>query len=43
MKIKPLLIELARIVVGLVFVVSGFTKAIDPAGVALKGHDFHAL
>lgn len=43
MKIKPLLIELARIVVGLVFVVSGFTKAIDPAGVALKVHDFQAL
>lgn len=43
MKIKPLLIELARIIVGLVFVVSGFTKAIDPVGLGLKVHDFQTL
>lgn len=40
MKIKPLLIEFARIVVGLVFTLSAFTKAIDPVGMSLKIHDF---
>lgn len=40
MKIKPILIELGRIVLGLTFSLSGLLKGIDPAGVSIKVHDF---
>lgn len=42
MKIKALLIELGRIIIGLTFALSGFLKAIDPVGVGIKVHDFQA-
>lgn len=40
MKIKPILIELGRILIGLTFTLSGLLKAIDPVGVGIKVHDF---
>ena len=39
MKIKQVLIEFARIVVGLTFVASGILKGIDPIGLDIKVHD----
>lgn len=43
MKARGILIEVARILLGLTFVASALLKGIDPVGVGLKVHEFQTL
>ncbi|MDR0231077.1 MAG: DoxX family protein [Dysgonamonadaceae bacterium] len=39
-KVKKILVEVLRVLLGLLFIFSGFVKAVDPLGSAYKFHDY---